>query len=178
MTIWTARPASAGPACVLPQVVQSLIETVAQFRGCEPDCGPSRYQEIRSQLRPRQPLRRRRKRRHGHQHNGHHQDCPATSPALRPESGRTTLKPASFIIQRAIRPATPATIMTAKKMIRKRGNLAQPWRLQMRREPLRQARILPGGQQVSHDQARQAEGFVKKAFAWPPQPPRTPEMPG
>src|SRR5271157_3017707 len=35
----------------------------------------------------------------------------------------------------------------------------------MRREPVRQAMILPGGQQVSHDQATQLEGFMEKAFA-------------
>src|SRR5208337_4536529 len=34
----------------------------------------------------------------------------------------------------------------------------------MRREPVRQAMILPGGQQVSHDQASQLEGFMEEAF--------------
>src|ERR1039457_3001690 len=34
----------------------------------------------------------------------------------------------------------------------------------MRREPLRQAMILPGGQQVSHNQASQLEGFEEEAF--------------
>src|SRR5260370_21781037 len=34
----------------------------------------------------------------------------------------------------------------------------------MRREPVCQAMILPGGQQVSHDQATQTEGFMEEAF--------------
>src|SRR5260370_5592645 len=34
----------------------------------------------------------------------------------------------------------------------------------MRREPVCQAMILPGGQQVSHDQASQTEGFMEEAF--------------
>jgi hypothetical protein len=34
----------------------------------------------------------------------------------------------------------------------------------MRREPIRQAMILPGRQQVSHNQTSQLEGFMKEAF--------------
>jgi len=34
----------------------------------------------------------------------------------------------------------------------------------MRRKPLRQAMVLPGRQQVSHDQASQTEGFMEEAF--------------
>jgi hypothetical protein len=34
----------------------------------------------------------------------------------------------------------------------------------MRRKPVRQAMILPGGEQVSHDQPSQFENFVEEAF--------------